>query len=214
MVDEGRMWRCQPATLPLGGHLPCEADGALNMLLERCSHAKLRDGKIVKLDGKLRRQIEQKTTELATRPLRCLALAIKETNQLEPSLRYYSQDADDDARHPLLSDPQNYASIESGLTWVGMVGIKDPARPEVAASIEKCHEAGVRVIMITGDARDTAVAIARDVNILPPSSSGQMVKAYEGREFFVKPEKEQRELLATPGNMIFCRAESSDKHSA
>mmetsp|Transcript_32367 Transcript_32367/g.65866 ORF Transcript_32367/g.65866 Transcript_32367/m.65866 type:complete len:1853 (+) Transcript_32367:339-5897(+) len=185
--------------------------GAPNMLLERCTHAKLRDGKIVKLDGKLRRQIEQKTTELATRPLRCLALAVKETNQLEQSLRHYSQEADNDTRHPLLSDPQNYASIESGLTWVGMVGIKDPARPEVAESINKCHAAGVRVIMITGDARDTAVAIARDVNILPPSSSGQMVKAYEGREFFVKPEKEQLELLATPGNMIFCRAEPSDK---
>nr|QAU36233.1 chloroplast fatty acid transporter [Skeletonema marinoi] len=184
--------------------------GAPNMLLERCTHAKLRDGKIVKLDGKLRRQIEQKTTELATRPLRCLALAVKETNQLEQSLRHYSQEADNDTRHPLLSDPQNYASIESGLTWVGMVGIKDPARPEVAESINKCHAAGVRVIMITGDARDTAVAIARDVNILPPSSSGQMVKAYEGREFFVKPEKEQLELLAT-GNMIFCRAEPSDK---
>jgi Ca2+-transporting ATPase len=185
--------------------------GAPNMLLERCTHAKLRDGKIVKLDGKLRRQIEQKTTQLATRPLRCLALAVKETNQLEQSLRHYSRDADDDSRHPLLSDPQNYASIESGLTWVGMVGIKDPARPEVAESIKKCHEAGVRVIMITGDARDTAVAIARDVNILPPPSMGQMVKAYEGREFFEKPEKEQLELLASPGNMIFCRAEPSDK---
>jgi P-type E1-E2 ATPase len=64
---------------------------------------------------------------------------------------------------------------------VGTVGIKDPARPEVADSIRKCHEAGVRIIMITGDARDTAVAIARDVNILPPpSSSGELVKAYEG----------------------------------
>jgi Ca2+-transporting ATPase len=93
--------------------------GAPNLLLERCTHAKCRDGTVVKLDGKLRRQIEQKTTELATRPLRCLALAIKETDHLEESLRTYSVDeADDCARHPLLSDPQNYAKIESGLTWV------------------------------------------------------------------------------------------------
>jgi Ca2+-transporting ATPase len=116
-----------------------------------------------------------------------------------------------DERHPLLSNPQNYASIESGLTWVGLVGIKDPARPEVAESIKKCHDAGVRVIMITGDARDTAVAIARDVNILPPASLGEQIKAYEGREFFEKPESEQLQLLAPPGNMIFCRAEPSDK---
>ena len=186
--------------------------GAPNLLLERCTHAKLRDGTVVKLDGKLRRQIERKTTELATRPLRCLALAVKETDNLEDSLRHYSQsDMGADERHPLLSDPQNYASIESGLTWVGMVGIKDPARPEVAESINKCHDAGIRVIMITGDARDTAMAIARDVNILPPASVGKEVKAYEGREFFEKPEKEQLELLASPGNMIFCRAEPSDK---
>jgi Ca2+-transporting ATPase len=186
--------------------------GAPNLLLERCTHAKMRDGTVLKLDGKLRRQIEKKTTDLATRPLRCLALAVKETDTLEKSLRHYSQDAaNDDERHPLLSDQQNYASIESGLTWVGMVGIKDPARPEVADSINRCHNAGIRVIMITGDARDTAIAIARDVNILPPASSGQQIKAYEGREFFEKPESEQLQLLAPPGNIVFCRAEPSDK---
>ncbi|KAL9183678.1 hypothetical protein ACHAXT_004534 [Thalassiosira profunda] len=186
--------------------------GAPNLLLERCTHAKLRDGSVVKLDGRLRRQIEKKTTDLATRPLRCLALAVKETDRLEDSLNQYSQDSmHADERHPLLSNPQNYASIESGLTWVGMVGIKDPARPEVAESIKKCHDAGVRVVMITGDARDTAVAIARDVNILPPASPGQQIKAYEGREFFEKPESEQLQLLGSPGNMIFCRAEPSDK---
>ncbi len=186
--------------------------GAPNLLLERCTHVKLRDGTVVKLNGKLRRQIEEKTTDLATRPLRVLALAVKETDKLEESLMHYSHDVhDDDERHPLLSNPDNYASIETGLTWVGMIGIKDPARPEVADSINKCHDAGIRVIMITGDARDTAVAIARDVNILPPVSSGTQVKAYEGREFFEKTEVEQLQLLASPGNMVFCRAEPSDK---
>lgn len=63
---------------------------------------------------------------------------------------------------------------------------------------------------LTGDARDTAVAIARDVNILPPKSAGEIVKAYEGREFFEKPENEQLELISS-GNMVFCRAEPSDK---
>ena len=123
--------------------------GAPNLLLPRCTHAKMRDGSVVKLDGKLRRQIEQKTSDLASRvsaplkksmftvvyllqahsllqficqPLRCLGLAVKETANLEQSLRTYSQgEASEDERHPLLSDPQNYAGIENGLTWCGMV---------------------------------------------------------------------------------------------
>jgi len=199
------------STAPNGNRLLVK--GAPNLLLERCTHAKLRDGRVVKLDGKLRREIEKQTTFLATRPLRCLAFAVKETEQLEDSLKTYSPRVAGDTRHPLLSDPNNYRAIESGLTWVGMVGIKDPARPEVAESINKCHDAGVRVIMITGDARDTAVAIARDVNILPPASAANIgqLKAYEGREFFEKPETEQLQLLASPGNMVFCRAEPSDK---
>lgn len=96
--------------------------GAPNLLLERCTHAKTRDGQVIKLDGKLRRQIEEKTAELATRPLRCLALAVKETEQLEDSLRTYSSDGNI-AQHPLLSDPDNYAGIESGLTWVRCIFI-------------------------------------------------------------------------------------------
>ena len=94
----------------------------------------------------------------------------------------------------------------------GIVGIKDPARPEVAASIQACREAGIRVIMITGDARDTAIAIAKDVNIFAttPEGQDQSLKAFEGREFFEKPEDEQLDILKT-GNIVFCRAEPSDK---
>ena len=92
------------------------------------------------------------------------------------------------------------------------MGIKDPARPEVAESIQSCTDAGIRVMMITGDAKDTAIAIARDVNIFPgeEEASGEPLKAFEGREFFHKPEHEQLEILKT-GNIVFCRAEPSDK---
>ena len=140
--------------------------GAPNLLLKRCTYIKLQNGKKMKLSGSIRRMIEERTSELAERPLRCLALAMKDTDKLESSLKYYDPKTDGDAsKHPLLSDPSSYAAIESGLTLVGIVGIKDPARPEVAESIQKCREAGIRIIMITGDARDTAVAIAKEVNI-------------------------------------------------
>ena len=59
-----------------------------------------------------------------------------------------------------------YDKIENDLIFYGLVGIKDQARPEVRASIEKCREAGIRVFMITGDNQVTAEAIARDVGII------------------------------------------------
>jgi P-type Ca2+ transporter type 2C len=187
--------------------------GAPNLLLERCSHVKFRDGKVVKLTGQLRRDIEDKVSVLAKRPLRCLALAVKDYSSLESSLKKFSpKDERDIARHPLLSDSSKYYNIESGLTLVGIVGIKDPARPGVADSINLCTKAGIRVMMITGDAKDTAVAIAREVNIFPPKSetNDNDVKAFEGREFFLKSHDQQLEILKND-NIVFCRAEPADK---
>ena len=185
--------------------------GAPNLLIERCTHVKFRDGTVSKMTGPIRRSIEEKLSEMACRPLRCLALAVKDSNELDPSLREFAPTEEGDVQnHPLLSDSANYRNIESGLTLVGIVGIKDPARPEVADSITECTRAGIRVLMITGDAKDTAVAIARDVNIFPSKDSGKPIKAFEGREFFNKPVKEQLRILADD-NIVFCRAEPVDK---
>lgn len=187
--------------------------GAPNLLIERCTHVKFRDGTVAKMTGQLRREIEAKVSELAARPLRCLALAVKDSSDLEDSLkRFAPKDERDVARHPLLANASNYRSIESGLTLVGVVGIKDPARPGVADSINLCTKAGIRVMMITGDAKDTAVAIARDVNIFPSEAdtNGKELKAFEGREFFLKSRKEQLEILSED-NIVFCRAEPADK---
>ncbi|CAB9501485.1 Sarcoplasmic/endoplasmic reticulum calcium ATPase [Seminavis robusta] len=186
--------------------------GAPNLLLQRCTHVKTRNGNVVRLSGELRRKVEAKISEMAARPLRCLALAVKDNDDLESSLRRFSPSSEGDvAKHPLLSKQENYKNIESGLTLVGIAGIKDPARPEVADSIKACTKAGIRVMMITGDARDTAVAIARDVNIFPPDDAeGGNVKAFEGREFFHLPPKKQLELLKED-NLVFCRAEPADK---
>ena len=182
--------------------------GAPNLLLERCTHVKDRTGKVVKLTGALRRAINDKVKDMATRPLRCLALAVKDSN-LEPSLAKLDATVDP-LSHPLLKDSSKYSDIESGLTLVGVVGIKDPARPEVADSINLCRKAGIRVILITGDARDTAIAIAKDVNIFDAQADQSTLKAFEGREFFLKSHEEQLRILKTD-NIVFCRAEPSDK---
>jgi P-type Ca2+ transporter type 2C len=163
--------------------------GAPNLLLERCTHVKYRDGTVVKLTGQLRRDIENKVSQLAKRPLRCLALAVKDSGSLENSLkRFAPKDERDIARHPLLSDASTYNNIESGLTLVGIVGIKDPARPGVADSINLCTKAGIRVMM---------------------TNEGDL-KAFEGREFFLKSMDQQLEILKKD-NIVFCRAEPADK---
>jgi Ca2+-transporting ATPase len=153
---------------------------------------------------------------MASRPLRCIALAVKDCCDIEKSLKNFAPKDDRDiARHPLLKDASTYSSIESGLTLVGIVGIKDPARPGVAESIDMCSKAGIRIMMITGDAKDTAIAIARDVHIFPPDTGLSesipiAVKAFEGREFFNIPHEEQLQILAKD-NIVFCRTEPSDK---
>jgi Ca2+-transporting ATPase len=189
--------------------------GAANMVLDRCTHVKYRDGSVSKISGSMRRDLEAKITDMATRPLRCLALATKDASNLPNSLKDFKPGSDNEIReHPLLQDPNNYENIESGLTLVGLVGIKDPARPEVAESIQKCTEAGIRVIMITGDARDTAVAIAKEINIFKSDDdeSGLPLKAFEGQEFFLKPRNEQISILSKD-NIVFCRAQPSDKQA-
>eukprot|EP00546_Thalassionema_frauenfeldii_P019557 CAMPEP_0178897906 /NCGR_PEP_ID=MMETSP0786-20121207/2018_1 /TAXON_ID=186022 /ORGANISM="Thalassionema frauenfeldii, Strain CCMP 1798" /LENGTH=1011 /DNA_ID=CAMNT_0020568531 /DNA_START=14 /DNA_END=3046 /DNA_ORIENTATION=+ len=185
--------------------------GAPNLLIERCTDVMCRDGSVVRLTGELRRSINKKVSELATRPLRCLALAVKDTSSLEPSLKNFEPTEKTPlVKHPLLSDPSRYKDLESGLTLAGIVGIKDPARPEVADSIKKCTEAGIRIMMITGDAKDTAIAIARDVNIFSSEEEVNDTNAFEGREFFQKSEEEQMAVLKK-GNIVFCRAEPADK---
>jgi len=109
----------------------------------------------------------------------------------------------------VLGDTDGFINVERGLTFVGLVGIKDPARPEVADSIAQCRKAGVRVVMITGDSAQTAAAIARDVNILGPGESADR-RVFVGGEFFKLPDDEQTALLKT-SNLVFCRAEPADK---
>ena len=146
--------------------------GEPNLLCPRCAHVKLRSGQIIPLTTELRTLINQKTTELASKPLRCLALAMKSTDVLEESLQSYNagsgtSDGEDDSTttHPLLSDQENYKNIESDLTLVGLVGTKDPPRPAVKDYTQQCSDAGMLVMTISGDAKDTAVAIPKEVNI-------------------------------------------------
>ncbi|KAG7337019.1 cation-transporting ATPase [Nitzschia inconspicua] len=97
--------------------------GAANMVLDRCSHVKQRDGKVVKINPRLKRDLETKITQMATRPLRCLALAVKDTHDLQEVYKHLTD--------AILATTHYFATQASTgtskvLTLVGIVGIKTP----------------------------------------------------------------------------------------
>lgn len=71
-----------------------------------------------------------------------------------------------DNKQQKLKDINDYDRFETGGTFLGVVCIRDPPRPEVKPGLEACKTAGINVIMITGDAKETAVSIAQELNIL------------------------------------------------
>jgi len=182
--------------------------GAPESVLPRCAFLRLADGSTIRMSDEWRRRLRTQFEEMARRPLRCLALAVKEA-QLGVLADVTKPGELPRRAANLLKDTDSFINVERGLTFVGLVGIKDPARPEVADSIAQCRKAGIRVVMITGDSAQTAAAIARDVNILAPDEPADG-RVFVGSEFFNLPETEQNHLLKT-ANLVFCRAEPADK---
>ncbi|NXF28032.1 AT2A1 ATPase, partial [Rhodinocichla rosea] len=97
---------------------------------------------------------------------------------------------------------------QTDLTFVGCVGMLDPPRKEVMGSIRLCRDAGIRVIMITGDNKGTAIAICRRIGIF--SEDEEVTgRAYTGREFDDLPLSEQREACRRA--CCFARVEPTHK---
>lgn len=117
--------------------------GAPDVILRRCSRV-LIDEQIVPLDDSLADRIEAANNEMGSHALRVLAAAMDIYDEL----------------------PSSYEDSENGLVFLGLVGMIDPPRAEVKKSVETCFRAGMRPIMITGDHKATAVAIARQLGIL------------------------------------------------
>ena len=180
--------------------------GAAESIIPRCTKIRLADGSTVALTPAHREDILRKTTEMASRPLRCLAMAIGED---AGALADY--DGPSHSAHKSLTNPANFAGFEQNMTFVGIVGIKDPARPEVPAAISACATAGIRVVMITGDTKPTAEAIAKEIGIFQPGESLHN-RSFMGSEFFQLPEAKRKELLTeSRHSMVFSRTEPRDK---
>ena len=120
--------------------------GGPDVVLARCTRYMSEDG-VVPMTDELRRQIMDQNKAMADRALRVMASARRDWGKGMPE----SFEPD---------------FLERDLTFVGLSGMIDPVRPEVKAAIEEAHSAGIRVVMITGDHIDTAVAIARELGII------------------------------------------------
>ena len=124
-----------------GGGYRVMVKGAADVLLARSTHI-LRQG-VQPLDDAARLQVEDANAHMADQALRVLGLAYQEVSRL-----------------PQGSD---LGKLERNLTFIGLVGMIDPPRTEARAAVQACHRAGIRPVMITGDHKATAVAIARQL---------------------------------------------------
>ncbi|MBQ3008069.1 MAG: cation-transporting P-type ATPase, partial [Oscillospiraceae bacterium] len=142
--DSGRKMMSTVHANPQGGFIQF-TKGAPDEVLKCCTKAYI-DGKIVAMDDKVKYTILAANKEMADQALRVLCSAY----------RVYDE-------KPASNEP---ADLEQGMVYLGLSGMIDPIRPEVKDAIVECNNAGIRAIMITGDHKDTAVAIANQLGIL------------------------------------------------
>ena len=114
--------------------------GAEEVLLPRCSMYMNERGEVVPMTGAVRRAVEKKSADMSERALRVLALAVCSSEKLEPQ--------------------------RGGLVFLGLAGMTDPPREEAKAAIRRCATASVKTVMITGDHKNTAVAVAKKAGLL------------------------------------------------
>lgn len=150
--------------------------GAPDYLLKKSKFIMSKGGKLLELNENSRNVIEGKIKDFAKRGLRTLAICMKA--EMGP-FETYSGPLHES--HKLLLEPKNYAEYEKNGIILGVVAVRDPPRKEVKDAIQKCKNAGISVIMITGDIKETAESIAKDINII--KEGDQATRSLTGAEY-------------------------------
>lgn len=145
--------------------------GAPDIIVDKCTHI-LRNGEITPLTKEIHDEIEQANSGFAHHALRVLAFAYRQYDSLPTDL--------------------SSASIENNMIFVGLMGMIDPARSEAKAAIGVCHKAGIKAVMITGDHKDTAVAIAKELHLMAEGDG-----VLTGPELDLMSEEELRKRVET-----------------
>ncbi len=165
---------------PNGAILYCK--GALEMLLPLCSQVQTVNG-VVPLNDNLKREYSQIQENMANKGLRVLAFAWRE-----------------------LTNTEHISQQEQDLTLSGLVGLEDPPRPEVPKAMQQCREAGIKVIMVTGDHPHTALAIGRQIGQI----QGDNPVVITGDKLRKLSETQLRLALEAP-DIIFARVGADQK---
>lgn len=157
--------------------------GGPDVVLSRCTYY-YENGKYLPMTDEKRREILAANKAMADKALRVLAAAKR-----------------DFAEKPADNTPE---ALEKDMVFLGLVGMIDPVRPEVKAAIEECRNAGIRAVMITGDHRDTAIAIAKELGIITDDT-----QAITGAELDKLSDDELREKVKQYG--VYARVQPEHK---
>ena len=166
----------------VGKKLVAHMKGAPEVVLARCNRI-LINGRVRKLTKSDKQLIKEVYMDMTGRALRVLALAYREIRPNEK----------------LTED-----NIERNMIFVGLIGMIDPPRPEAKKAVKMAERAGIRVIMITGDHKNTAIAVAKEVGIWKRNS-----RALESKELAKMTDDELRKVLKNVS--VIARASPSDK---
>ncbi len=179
--DSGR--KMMSTVHAVGGNYVQYTKGGPDVVLGSCAYY-LEDGEVKPMTEEKRLEIMAQNKAMADRALRVLAAAKR-----------------DWAEKPADNTPEY---LEKDLVFLGLTGMIDPVRPEVKAAIEECRSAGIRAVMITGDHKDTAVAIAKELGIITDAS-----QAITGAELDNIPDEELGEFVKKFG--VYARVQPEHK---
>ena len=157
--------------------------GGPDVVLSHCTHYE-ENGTVKPMTEEKRAQIMADNKAMADKALRVLAVARRDWTE-----------------RPSDNSP---AYLEEKLIFLGLTGMIDPVRPEVKAAIEECRSAGIRAVMITGDHKDTAVAIAKELGIITDAS-----QAITGAELESIPDDELATAIQKYG--VYARVQPEHK---
>lgn len=189
---------------PSGGNSGTEVayiKGALEQVLARCDTYLMKDGREVILDEPRRQVIRRAAEQMAAEGLRVLAFA---SGPAPKGRRFGSRSATPSPKPGQVQEDERY----TGLVFSGLVGMNDPPRKDVYKSIRRLMSGGVRVIMITGDAETTAVAIAKKLG-MPVNDAPGSRSVLRGDEIDRMTTEELSQAMATA--TVFARTSPDHK---